>query len=574
MKPLYKDYKGFTLLELVIVLALIGIVFSLAPALNLFGIKAFAKSENKSNVQFDARMAADFITREVRYASKVEILTSAPSTFDDDYCYIYSDLSADPQVIKYKDKNGFKIIASFTSLTGLNFKTADHKVLKYNIDGVYKRESFSIESEVVPLNKSKSDNFVNATGIAIKFKKQISTSTESLALEGSPSYAIVNVPYSYTFSAIGGIAPYEFSCPDDTITLPTGMTLDTSTGELSGTPTELGEFKFSITVKDSSSPQLSSTRAFTVNVATSLTAKMVAEAIDNSTYPFFDPNPEDTELVLPVIPEGFTVVIESSSKPSVVALNGDITKPTYNENVNIVLKVININDLTDPAWDTKSFIKIIPGTTANDVPQALNVLIENKIAPGVYSVGSTLTGSYTYLDADEDIQGASITNWYRSADKGYEVKEYLASGSTYRCIEDDKNNYIFFEVTPVAEAGVSPGETKLSEPVYISDNQKPVAKNIEIRNYATHAKVTKYENKMTLEAYYEYFDPEGDLQAIVEYEWLKANSVGGNMSHLGYGKTFYVSDNSSNYIYLQIKIKAQNGNVDIVTVTNAYVSKK
>jgi hypothetical protein len=46
----------------------------------------------------------------------------------------------------------------------------------------------------------------------------------------------INVPYNQTFTASGGSAPYSFTLPEGQ--LPLGLTLDGSTGTLSGTPTE------------------------------------------------------------------------------------------------------------------------------------------------------------------------------------------------------------------------------------------------------------------------------------------------------------------------------------------------
>ncbi len=60
--------------------------------------------------------------------------------------------------------------------------------------------------------------------------------------------AIVNRPYSFTLQASGGIPPYNWSVSGGT--LPTGVSL-TSSGELRGTPTSLGNFDFTISLTDS-----------------------------------------------------------------------------------------------------------------------------------------------------------------------------------------------------------------------------------------------------------------------------------------------------------------------------------
>jgi hypothetical protein len=59
----------------------------------------------------------------------------------------------------------------------------------------------------------------------------------------------VGVPYSSAFVASGGVAPYTFSIVSGS--LPPGLTLNTSTGAVTGTPTAAGTFSFTVQVSDS-----------------------------------------------------------------------------------------------------------------------------------------------------------------------------------------------------------------------------------------------------------------------------------------------------------------------------------
>jgi hypothetical protein len=78
---------------------------------------------------------------------------------------------------------------------------------------------------------------------------------------------VVGVSYTQTFAATGGTSPYTWSV--STGALPTGLTLNASTGSLTGTPTAAGTFNFTLQVVDSA--KAAATQAFTITVTAALT---------------------------------------------------------------------------------------------------------------------------------------------------------------------------------------------------------------------------------------------------------------------------------------------------------------
>lgn len=103
-----------------------------------------------------------------------------------------------------------------------------------------------------------------ALSITIGAGNALSITTLSLP-DGS-----VNVAYSATLAASGGTAPYLWSIP--TGSLPAGLSLDTRTGAITGTPTTLGTSTFTVQVNDSTfgTVPLSAQKSFTINIAVPL----------------------------------------------------------------------------------------------------------------------------------------------------------------------------------------------------------------------------------------------------------------------------------------------------------------
>jgi uncharacterized protein (TIGR03437 family) len=95
----------------------------------------------------------------------------------------------------------------------------------------------------------------------------------------------VNVAYSQTLSAIGGTAPYTWTVTSGA--LPAGLSLNTSTGVISGTSTTTGTTNFTIQIVDSSQPPLTITKVFTLAFSGPLTiiTTTVPSGAVNVAYP-------------------------------------------------------------------------------------------------------------------------------------------------------------------------------------------------------------------------------------------------------------------------------------------------
>ena len=73
----------------------------------------------------------------------------------------------------------------------------------------------------------------------------------TLSLTCASNAGQVGVPYLSSLVAVGGTAPYTYSI--STGSLPPGVTLNSSTGVISGTPTTAGSYSYTAKVVDSAS---------------------------------------------------------------------------------------------------------------------------------------------------------------------------------------------------------------------------------------------------------------------------------------------------------------------------------
>lgn len=78
--------------------------------------------------------------------------------------------------------------------------------------------------------------------------------------------AIVGVAYAVALVADGGAKPYTWSIAEGA--LPDGLTLDPTSGQITGTPTAVGTFAITVQVEDSNVPPKVATRPLTLMVVT------------------------------------------------------------------------------------------------------------------------------------------------------------------------------------------------------------------------------------------------------------------------------------------------------------------
>ncbi|MBZ5569958.1 MAG: putative Ig domain-containing protein, partial [Acidobacteriia bacterium] len=94
--------------------------------------------------------------------------------------------------------------------------------------------------------------------------------------------ATAGTAYSAALQASGGVTPYTWSISAGA--LPAGVSLNASTGAISGTPTASGSFNFTASVRDSATTPSTATKALTLSVASApVTLTITTSSLANAT---------------------------------------------------------------------------------------------------------------------------------------------------------------------------------------------------------------------------------------------------------------------------------------------------
>jgi large repetitive protein len=134
---------------------------------------------------------------------------------------------------------------------------------------------------------SGSDNFTytatNASGTSASATVTITVSAPTFVMSpaaGALTGATAGTAYSQTITASGGTAPYTYAITSGS--LPAGLSLDTTTGAITGTPTTAGNASFTITATDANSVTGSASYSLAVTVAAPVANAVSATVAANS----------------------------------------------------------------------------------------------------------------------------------------------------------------------------------------------------------------------------------------------------------------------------------------------------
>jgi hypothetical protein len=222
---------------------------------------------------------------------------------------------------------------------------------------------------------------------------------------------VPSTPYSQSLAAANGTAPYGFSIISGS--LPAGLTL--TNGIISGTPTTLGTSNFTIRVLDSSVPQLSAQKSFTLQIVAALTISTTSplnSALISVAYP-----PQNLTATGGTAPYTWSLV--SGTLPAGITLSGAVISgtPTAAGTSNFTLRVTDSNSLTmDKAFVLDVVVPLVI-TTPSPLPSGLpgtpysqNLSAAGGLAPYSFSVITGALPAGLTLAAGGTLSGTPTTS--------------------------------------------------------------------------------------------------------------------------------------------------------------------
>jgi hypothetical protein len=232
------------------------------------------------------------------------------------------------------------------------------------------------------------DNGTPKQSATKQFSINISTVAPALSITtASLSAGQVGAVYNQTVNATGGTTPYAWSVSSGT--LPTGLSINPSTGVISGTPSVEGTSTFTVQVTDNGTPKQSATKQFSINISTvtpalsittmSLSAGQVGTAYNQTVNATGGTTPYAWSVSSGTPPTGLSI------NPSTGVINGT---PSAAGTFNFTVQVADAGDPTQS--DTQSLsITINPAPLQITTSTLPNVTAGTSYSVQLYASGGT-----------------------------------------------------------------------------------------------------------------------------------------------------------------------------------------
>ncbi len=201
------DNRGLSLVELLIALFLLGIVLALGYNYFFFGMNTFNRGEQQADIQQNARLAADFITRSTRIAERLVILEEGynlDTVMDElnleseDY-YVYHIFEDNGSLWHSRIKEGESESELFEAISGqidfeldfdLGSSTPNTLALQITANDQRSDSNFVLDTEILILNLASIEKRSDSSGRAILYQVPAPPGPTIMGMKVSPHYYV------------------------------------------------------------------------------------------------------------------------------------------------------------------------------------------------------------------------------------------------------------------------------------------------------------------------------------------------------------------------------------------------
>lgn len=177
LRKSYNNKKGVTLIELILVLAILTIVIGSAYSLFSFGSKTFTGGSKQYNAQNSTRLIVDYITKEIRFATDLSVqsvsLSENQITDNEHYSYIYiknGSLHHSLYDLATNSRNS-RVLQGDISEANSSFNKINNSTLGITMTSNGNNQEYFIDTEVnLPNFKLMSASINGTSDLALRYK--------------------------------------------------------------------------------------------------------------------------------------------------------------------------------------------------------------------------------------------------------------------------------------------------------------------------------------------------------------------------------------------------------------------
>src|SRR6056297_2214480 len=154
--------KGFTIIELLIVIVIMGIIVMTTSNLFISGINFYSLNKDKAEIQRELRFITNYIDENLKYTSDIEKYNSSPSTPDLNYTGIGFNNTS--KTVKIYKSDGSTYNLSQIKLDNFEFSNTKENILNLYIQ----KDNFIIDTNILLNNFTFNLTSTNNTFISFK----------------------------------------------------------------------------------------------------------------------------------------------------------------------------------------------------------------------------------------------------------------------------------------------------------------------------------------------------------------------------------------------------------------------